>query len=92
MLIIERGINQRFYLGRSLDDILAGNFIRVVVIRYKPNGQTALGIEASKDVVVLRENVFLAMCRDAGREESVSMEKPSGSICECPVCGSVQGD
>lgn len=42
---------------REGEVVLIGDDIRVMVVRIKPNGQVQLGIEAPRDVLVLREEI-----------------------------------
>jgi len=63
MLVLKRGLNQKIHIGGD---------VVVTVVGVASNGAVRLGIEAPKDVLIVRDEVLRRAVRKALSEE----EKP----------------
>lgn len=60
MLVVRRGVSERVIIGDG------ANQITVMVVRIK-DGQVSLGIDAPKDVPILRDDAVHTLPKEVGR-------------------------
>lgn len=75
MLVVSRREGECLLLGRDKESIARGEFISLRIVRVKGN-VARIGIEATGDVRVLREELFAGWCEEEGVIPSIEPSEP----------------